>query len=177
MNSKNIVELYTYSDKYLVVFGNTKDYKSHFIAAKGQFRPSFKLVPEKGAGWGFYMSLKNSVEKLVNDINSGVIKPSPDESTQTERKSGSSNTIDDNALVNILKRLEVLEQEVSMLRSVKLNLPASKTIQPTLSVSTNDNEEDEAKEISMSGRMLGKQPNRLLRPASNGTKGPAKATV
>ena len=112
--SKQIVELYQYSDKYIVVFGNTKDYKSHFVAAGGQFRLSFKLADTKGPGWGFFMSLKPKVEKLINDINNGVIKPTPQ--VADEPKMGSSAVIDDKAFNILLKRIEFLEQEVALLR-------------------------------------------------------------
>lgn len=119
-----------YSEKSIALFGNTKPYSSEIMKIGGKFNPSLKTSSDedsaRGPGWVFSKSKKNTVQELVSQINSGVIKPSETTSSKSKKSSSSSsagsvgsidtdNFITKQAFMALVSRVERLEQELRLI--------------------------------------------------------------
>jgi uncharacterized small protein (DUF1192 family) len=83
-----------YSDASVAIFGNTKPYRTPLRDAGGKFCPGLtnSVSGQKEAGWVFSAKKAGAAaEKLVIDINSGVIQPES-EAKPAEASAGSKAT-------------------------------------------------------------------------------------
>ena len=89
-----------YSEKSIIVKGNTKLYKSNLMELGGKWNPTLQ-------GWIFASSKKETVDKvnkLVDDINNGQVKAVVEEADKF--------FITKEAYLDIISRLEHLELQV-----------------------------------------------------------------
>lgn len=76
--------IYDYSNYVIAVIGNTEPYTKFMKQCRGAYSPGIKLSNgDKCPGWFFGKNLKTEVENLVNDINTGKIKPMINNSNST----------------------------------------------------------------------------------------------
>jgi len=87
-----------YSEKAIVVRGDTQSYKKVLTDHNGKWNP--KLTG--GQGWIFPMTKFNEVEELVMDIKAGTIKP--------EKYNNNLNYVKTSDFLSLLTRVERLEQ-------------------------------------------------------------------
>lgn len=150
MASYNL-EIVDYSERAVVLFGNTKPFKSNLEAIGAKFNPSLKYSEEeRKPGWVFVKSKLKTLEQLVNDINQGKINAStetekPKYVKQTsETNNTTQTTIDKKAFMNLVARVEQLEQELAMIK--KYNIKSSSSVPSPASAEINFYEEDEEEE-------------------------------
>lgn len=143
-----------YTEKAIAVFGDSKSYKNKLMEIGGKFNPSLNYENDKKAGYIFPKSKRSLVEQLIKDVNDGKIEKEASLSYKgtskdmipqtTERKEYSScsssgslslNQIKDELLthfvpkkdfMNLVSKIERLEQEIAILKDLKL-LDKSKT--------------------------------------------------
>jgi hypothetical protein len=118
-----------YSEKAIALFGETKPYKNKITELGGKFNPSLKVEnsEDRKAGWIFPKSKRKSVEQLINDIDNGTVQPMSGEEEKTYSKTpstsqSSSSTsftgVSKQDFMNLLSKVERLEQEVNNLKSM-----------------------------------------------------------
>ena len=112
-NEINIVD---YSDKAIVVYGNTKDFKDHFINIKGKWNSNLR----DGSGWVFPKSKLKVVEELVDSIKNNkpsVVSKEPEQKYQRSTYVSNNNDLDKKYVkiemyLSLLSRVEKLEQDM-----------------------------------------------------------------
>jgi hypothetical protein len=67
----SIVSIEDYSERAVVLRGDTKDYKTEIATAGGKYNPNLRGNP----GWVFPKTKIKAVEELANQINDGGIAP------------------------------------------------------------------------------------------------------
>jgi len=140
-----------YSERAIAVFGESKPYKTFLTELGGKYNSSLTHNSEKKAGWIFPKGKRNVVEKLINDIDSGTILPEPSTSSKPRKEeskssineekenqqsrnieSSSSNMneilkhyVSKKDFMNLVSKIERLEQEISILKDNKNNSSSS----------------------------------------------------
>jgi len=109
MSSK--VQLVTYSEKAIAIFGETKPYINSLKELGGKFNPALSHENEKSPGWIFPKKSLDKVQELVTKINAGVIKPTETSSEYREK------TVDVKMFMALVSRVERLEQELKLFHS------------------------------------------------------------
>lgn len=89
-----------YSDKAIVLRGDTEEYKNDILKIKGKYNPLLK----SGPGWIFPKNLKETVENFVKSVENGEIL-----SEKPSKKINLTVNITKKEYLAILTRLERLE--------------------------------------------------------------------
>ena len=116
-----------YKEKAIAIFGNTKEYISHFKDMNGIFNACLTDNGSKAAGWIFPKTKLDKVRELVKKINNGSISPSAPEERKTYEKPASSTkdtsqVSDKNIVISkeefayIMNKLTKLDNEVNELK-------------------------------------------------------------
>ena len=132
MSSELTIE--QYSEKAIAVRGNTQPFKEHLKDFGGKWNSGLR----GGGGWIFPNSKKPKIEELNQLISKGEVKASPVEkktytSSSSSSSSSSSLPVTDRNFVplkdylDLLSRVERLEQIVSHVDFVKSSVPSTKT--------------------------------------------------
>ena len=64
------IQMKEYSDKSLIIFGDTKPYKDLLKELKGRYNSNLRVDGEKVPGWIFSKKHKDQIEKLIQHVNS-----------------------------------------------------------------------------------------------------------
>ena len=99
------IRVIEYSKLSIAVFNVLKLYEENFKEAGGLFNPKLG----ENSGWLFHMRDKSKIQKLVDEANSGNLSPIVLEHKQPE--------ISKREFMNLLKRVEILEAQMSNLQS------------------------------------------------------------
>jgi len=67
-NNQNSIQMKEYSDKSLIVYGDTKPYKDLLKELKGRYNSNLRVDGEKVSGWIFSKKHKEKLEKLILHI-------------------------------------------------------------------------------------------------------------
>lgn len=136
-----------YSEKAIVVRGNTQPYKESLKELGGKWNSALK----GGGGWIFPNSKKSTIEELNKKIETGSVKGVPVEK-KTYEKSSTSEKIDEKKFVplkdylDLLARVERLEQITSHVDFVKgTSKPTSKPESNETEIVIESDEEEEPK--------------------------------
>jgi hypothetical protein len=105
MASQNQIRLVDYSKLAVAVYNVEKKYEEMFRASGGSFNPKLS----GGQGWIFHMRDKKKVQDIVDSINTGKLTTPP---PVVEQKQETTSII-----MELMKRVEKLEAEVSRLKS------------------------------------------------------------
>ena len=62
------IQMKEYSDKSLIIFGDTKPYKDLLKELKGRYNSNLRVDGEKAPGWIFSKKHKEKLEKLIQHI-------------------------------------------------------------------------------------------------------------
>ena len=76
LNTQNI-QMKEYSDKSLIIYGDTKPYKDLLKELKGRYNSNLRVDGEKVSGWIFSKKHKEKLEKLIQHINRPSIPNHP----------------------------------------------------------------------------------------------------
>jgi len=66
----NNIQMKEYSDKSLIIFGDTKSYKDLLKELKGRYNSNLRVDGEKVSGWIFSKKHKEKLEKFIQHVNS-----------------------------------------------------------------------------------------------------------
>jgi hypothetical protein len=148
MSSQLTIE--QYSEKAIVVRGNTQPYKDALSDLGGKWNANLK----GGGGWIFPNSKKTIIEKLNADINKGEVKESVVSTKQSASSSSSTavNTqfVSRSDYLHLLARVERLEQATS--HQFKSSIPSRKTVEEKVEVDDSGSEEESEKVVRMMKR-------------------------
>ena len=64
----NNIQMKEYSDKSIIIFGDTKPYKDLLKELKGRYNSNLRVDGEKAPGWIFSKKHKEKLEKLIQHI-------------------------------------------------------------------------------------------------------------
>lgn len=167
-----------YSERAIALFGETKPYKNKITELGGKFNLYLKVdnSEDRKPGWIFPKSKRKVVEQLINDIDNGTVQPMSVEEEKTYSKSNSSSSSSSSSsstsivsvskqdFMNLLTKVERLEQEVNNLKlmlngsntSVK-STPIKKQKIPEPSDESEQKTDDEEEEERPKGRIMRKK--------------------
>ena len=69
-NKQNMIQMKEYSDKSLIIFGDTKPYKDLLKELKGRYNSNLRVDGEKVSGWIFSKKYKEKLEKFIQHVTS-----------------------------------------------------------------------------------------------------------
>ena len=107
MSGQIVIE--QYSEKAIVVRGNTEPYKKEFLEIGGKWNSGLK----GGAGWIYANGRKKMVEELIQKIEAGSVKAQVSEDNDEKR------FVPLKDYLQLLSRVERLEQIVANVEFVK----------------------------------------------------------
>lgn len=116
MASQEQIRLVDYSKLAIAIYGIPKKYEEMIRVTGGLFNPKLS----GGAGWIFHMKDKKKAQDIVDSINSGKATPPVVEQKQE------TTTI----IMELMKRIEKLEAEVSRLKSQSQSVVGEKDSPP-----------------------------------------------
>jgi len=64
------IQMKEYSDKSLIIYGDTKPYKDLLKELKGRYNSNLRVDGEKVSGWIFSKKHKEKLEKLISHVTS-----------------------------------------------------------------------------------------------------------
>ena len=64
------IQMKEYSDKSIIVYGDTKPYKDLLKELKGRYNSNLRVDGEKVSGWIFSKKHKENLEKLISHVTS-----------------------------------------------------------------------------------------------------------
>ncbi len=151
-----------YSERAIALFGDTKSFKGKIMEIGGKFNPSLKVTnsEDRRAGFIFPKTKRSVVQQLIDDVASGSIEAEAVEEKSTYSKSVPSSTSSRNTnssvvevsksdFMNLLSKVERLEQEVNNLKKQllgKSDIPSDKVSSKVSNKQKNKVEESESEE-------------------------------
>lgn len=156
----------TYTEKSIVVRGETRDHKEDLKTLGGKWNPKLtdKSTQEQFGGWIFPITKKEQVKKWLASVTNSVVPPSTPQITPRATPKSSDSTIERiemgiQRIEGIIKSLEELPQIVKVLKDLSLefnkNIKQEYINSPTMATSDFDEEDDE-EEGPPPKRLLGK---------------------
>ena len=70
LNATQNIQMKEYSDKSLIIYGDTKPYKDLLKELKGRYNSNLRVDGEKVSGWIFSKKHKENLEKLISHVTS-----------------------------------------------------------------------------------------------------------
>lgn len=152
MSSSLLIE--QYSEKAIVVRGNTIQYKDKLLELGGKWNSNLK----GGGGWIFPNSKKKNIEELESKITSGEVKPvevSQSSSRDTTNRESNYDTLNRQFVplkdyLSLLSRVEKLEQIVNNIQKGSIKTKDSKNdivFEDSSSDEESDNEEEKVERL------------------------------
>ena len=69
LNNTQNIQMKEYSDKSIIIYGDTKPYKDLLKELKGRYNSNLKVDGEKVSGWIFSKKHKEKLERFIQHIN------------------------------------------------------------------------------------------------------------
>jgi hypothetical protein len=143
--SSNGIVVEQYTEKSLVVLGNSEPYKEQLKELGGKWNSSLKSLAEgKGTkGWIFPLSKREKLEELCKNVKNGTVKATP--TTTSSSSKGTELSVKEfvplKDYLSLLTRVERLEQQIIHLGGG--NVKSVKKEEVEIEIDSSDSEEEE----------------------------------
>ena len=108
------IQMKDYSDKSIIIFGDTKPYKDLLKELKGRYNSNLRVDGKKVSGWIFSKKHKEKLEKLISHVTSIQYKIIQEIKELNERLMGKLIMVNNlHVLNNIKSSMKEIEQELT----------------------------------------------------------------